>query len=80
MSEQEPEPVMIPVAPRFDPEGKPSCYGCPFSWVDYGGYIGLPERKCSITGDAGDPGEPYTECPIHPDPNNPEAREGMEPL
>ena len=69
MSEQDQEPVMIPVTPRFDPDGRPTCDGCPMN-------VENANEWCVIIQDHIYSGIPKRDCPIHSE----EARAGMEPL
>ena len=63
------DPVMIPVTPRFDPEGRPTCDGCPMSPQGFAEW-------CVVLDDHLYGSEPPKRCPIHFE----EAREGIEPL
>lgn len=73
--DNQPKIVMIPVRPRYDDDGKPSCSQCVFLQLGY-----VMELDCLLYDAVRiNPREPYAPgptCPVH----NPEAREGMEAL
>lgn len=69
--EEQPEPVLIPVTPRFDNSGGATCEGCAlFKYSEMQGYY------CPAVRSLGCEMIPPYNCPIH----NPKAHEAMEPL
>lgn len=75
MSDQDPKPVLVPILPRFDSEGRPSCGGCPICNNDWelgtacNGFFSAQETVQDISHS-----RPGPKCPIH----NPQ--EQQEPL
>lgn len=71
MTDQDPKPVPVYIIPRFDSEGRPSCYGCPLGAKGVDCHIRASqseqEGNCLIV-------YPGPDCPIH----NPQ--EQQEPL
>lgn len=74
-NDEQPKPVLIPIMPKFDRDGNPSCWKCPlFDMGDYGcKWIFFDYETKPTFGSRPSPG---SECPIH----NPVASDKMEPL
>ena len=64
---KDPEPVMIPVTPRFDEDGEPTCERCAFSYRE----SSQGTRDCALDIDEEDPNDsdadwiPGPNCPVH---------------